>query len=94
MVALEGDGYIQIGTYGITSSLHHHYIINISPLSSPVDNVYVGVQFTFSVEFRTTVCSGLLAYVASPLYSDHIVLELYNGTVRKTQLAVCVSLHA
>ena len=46
-----------------------------------VDNFDVGVNFAFSVNFVTTNCNGLLLYVASSIYSDHLLVELRNGRV-------------
>lgn len=33
------------------------------------------------MDFRTYNCSGILLYVATPLYPDHVLLELANGRV-------------
>ena len=46
-----------------------------------VDNYYAGMRFAFSLEVRTRQCTGLLAYVASPLHPDHVLLEIVNKTV-------------
>ena len=42
---------------------------------------YVGVELNISVDFRTNTCSGLLLYVASSIYPDHLLVELRNGCV-------------
>lgn len=46
-----------------------------------VNNFYAGKRFTFSLDFRTYNCNGILLYVATPLYPDHVLLELANGRV-------------
>ena len=55
-----------------------------------VDRFSVGVKFGVSFEFRTSRCSGVLLYVASPFYPDHLLLELVDGTVSHT----CTHTHA
>ena len=47
-----------------------------------VNNFYGGKRFTFSMDFRTLNCSGILLYVATPLYPEHVLLELLDGRVR------------
>ena len=34
------------------------------------------------MDFRTLNCSGILLYVATPLYPEHVLLELLDGRVR------------
>ena len=46
-----------------------------------VDNFYAGKRFTFSMDIRTYNCTGILLYVATPLYPDHFLLELIDGRV-------------
>lgn len=46
-----------------------------------VDNFYAGKRFTFSMDIRTHNCTGILLYVATPLYPDHFLLELIDGRV-------------
>lgn len=46
-----------------------------------MDGFDVGVQLNISVDFRTTNCTGLLLYVASSIYSDHLLVEIRNGLV-------------
>jgi len=43
------------------------------------------------MDIRTTQCTGLLAYVATPLYPDHVLLEIVNGTVSQVERGVAVS---
>ena len=60
-------------------------------LLSAVDSFYAGIRFTFSMDIRTTQCTGLLAYVATPLYPDHVLLEIINGTVSQVERSVAVA---
>ena len=46
-----------------------------------VNGFNVGVRLNISVDFRTNSCSGLLFYVASSIYSDHLLVELRDGHV-------------
>lgn len=46
-----------------------------------MDEVTGGLRFTASLDFRTTQCSGLLLYTASPSQPDHLGLELVDGVV-------------
>lgn len=56
----------------ITSCFHH---------AIAVDNFNAGTRFSFSLRFRTAFCSGVLIYVHSLLFPDHVVVEMFNGTV-------------
>ena len=46
-----------------------------------VDNFYAGKRLTFSMDIRTHNCTGILLYVATALYPDHLLLELADGRV-------------
>ena len=46
-----------------------------------VDNFNVGIRFSFSVDFRTENCSGVLLYIASSIFPDHVLVELRGGRV-------------
>ena len=46
-----------------------------------VEKVRGGVDFTASLEFRSTSCTGLLLYTASSTHPDHLALEIVDGLV-------------
>ncbi len=52
-----------------------YYILSLA------DRFDVGVRLNITMDFRTDNCSGLLFYVASSIYSDHLLVELRNGQV-------------
>ena len=47
----------------------------------PVNAFDVGVRLNISLEFRTNNCSGLLLFVASSIYTDHLLVKLRDGRV-------------
>ena len=46
-----------------------------------VNGFNVGVRLNITVDIRTSNCSGLLFYVTSSIYSDHLLVELRDGFV-------------
>lgn len=73
--------YIGESSFYATSCVAPLDLLSTYVFLPPVDNYFAGTSFGFSLEFRTLQCSGLLLYVASSIYSDHVALEIINGSV-------------
>ena len=65
-------------------------ILSIHTILSLVNNFYAGKRFKFGMDIRTFNCTGILLYVATPLYPDHVLLELTDGMVLNVQHVVII----
>ena len=79
IAALHQDSYLIMCKYLHTCSSFVSFSFYVLLLL--VDGFNVGVQLNITVDFRTNNCTGLLLYVASSIYSDHLLVELRNGLV-------------
>lgn len=75
IVTLRQDSYLLLSKHPLYSPPSYYYSFIL------VDGFDVGVRLNITLDFRTNNCSGLLLYVASSIYSDHLLVELRNGQV-------------
>ena len=91
IASFNGTGYIQLRENKKFTAKTFTKVLPQFLLLSAVDRYRPGIRFAFSMEVRTTQCDGLLAYVATPLYPDHVLLEIVNGTVSHVARDVATS---